>query len=437
MNGRQIHGFYYDTEKKKYFAIQPHHKAPQGAKHSKDNVRREERDAKKRKVDQERLTVLQQQTVQRSKVLQSSVISGIGLHRELGASLDHCKASRESALARQLGPKQPVLESSNDRGTLYDVVHLEHTGQSIVAMGYDWGQTSTLFACDLDSLDSQEQPWTSSNAYRLAAFNSQITSLTLSTAGLIVATCLEPSHPGNVYLGCSDMADPSSGPTGTCLRLGNDETSLWCSASQPSARGQHAAIGSSDSVYLLDVIGSLTSRLSMNSECRALDWLSYNVIAAGKSSGKSHDVKLWDVRTRGSSARFKHNNPITGVRSADNVGQRLLVTSHDRMSLYDVRAGKKALLSIQHAHVGPRCVFDTFDLGGTSAVAALDSENEVHVYSVRTGKHLHGFGRPDKPFEWTTKIRCGTNSRGSPGLSACQGVNLFQWNFGGIADDES
>ena len=38
---RDIPGFYYDVEKKKYFKMQPNHIAPQGSKYSKESVQRE------------------------------------------------------------------------------------------------------------------------------------------------------------------------------------------------------------------------------------------------------------------------------------------------------------------------------------------------------------------------------------------------------------
>lgn len=41
---REIPGFYYDPEKKKYFKIEASHKAPAGSQYSKDAVKRKRKD---------------------------------------------------------------------------------------------------------------------------------------------------------------------------------------------------------------------------------------------------------------------------------------------------------------------------------------------------------------------------------------------------------
>lgn len=445
MNRRDIPGFYYDEEKKKYFAVQPNHKVPQGAKHSQDNVKREKQDAKKRKIAQEADAVLQRQTVQRNKVLRSSLLFGITLHREIGASRYDLAKSRDSAFARQLGKPYPVLEFMQGDDTVQDFKLHAESGKMVAAVGMNGIQQMSVVNVGKWKPSSRQQASKESHQTRhlafpdtygpVMAFNSVITGLAMTCKGMLVATALEPSHPGNVFIHDLLSYDDSLNP-GIQLRLGNDETSLWCVASQPSASGYHAAIGSTDSVYLLDTIGSMTARLDMKAECRALDWLSYNVVAAGQSTGRSHEVKLWDIRTRGSSARFKHNNPITGILSANSSDQQLLVTSHDRISLYDVRGRKQPLLSTKHAHVGPRCIFDKIDFGGQSMVAALDSENEVQVYSMRTGQCLLGLGRPAKPFKWISRLRGGSDELGSPVLHASQDSDIIEWRWGGRSDDE-
>ena len=81
-------GFYYDAEKDKYFKIQPNHVAAHGSasKYSKAAVKEEaeeQREQKRRKLfeQKERTT-----RIKRSRVLESPLVGGWGLTRELGVA---------------------------------------------------------------------------------------------------------------------------------------------------------------------------------------------------------------------------------------------------------------------------------------------------------------------------------------------------------------
>ncbi|KAM0088785.1 hypothetical protein ACP6JD_007890 [Aspergillus fumigatus] len=80
---REIPGFYYDPDKKKYFKIQASHKAPAGAQYSKDAVKRKrvEHEVKRqRKVQLTRR--LAKEKIRRSPFVRSPLL---GVEREIGA----------------------------------------------------------------------------------------------------------------------------------------------------------------------------------------------------------------------------------------------------------------------------------------------------------------------------------------------------------------
>src|ERR1700761_8125853 len=125
MNRGNIPGFYYDEDKKKYFKIQANHLVPQYAKYSKGNVKRENRQSKKRKIDEKKRVKRYRQSVKPSPTLQHPVASGIGLLREHGSSsVSQSLDQRDAALVSNWRPKRTAIkyvgypDESNYTGTL-------------------------------------------------------------------------------------------------------------------------------------------------------------------------------------------------------------------------------------------------------------------------------------------------------------------------------
>ncbi|MCJ1304299.1 hypothetical protein MMC08_007111 [Hypocenomyce scalaris] len=81
---RQIPGFYYDEEKKKYFKILPNHVAPQGVKYSKEGLRKEMEMEKKRKRTAEFSQRQRQTRIQRSSIMKHPLGAAAALIRETG-----------------------------------------------------------------------------------------------------------------------------------------------------------------------------------------------------------------------------------------------------------------------------------------------------------------------------------------------------------------
>lgn len=83
MDGREIPGFYFDKEKKKYFKIQnPHTVPPPGSKYSLENVRKEQKKEKALKDEAARLSKCRKETVVRK--YSRDFLTRASLDREIG-----------------------------------------------------------------------------------------------------------------------------------------------------------------------------------------------------------------------------------------------------------------------------------------------------------------------------------------------------------------
>lgn len=111
LNGRQIPGYYFDAEKKKYFKISPNHS---GSTYTRENVAKADqkitedrkRDVHERKLHSER--------VRRSKLLQSSWC-GLSLEREHNRRPTRCLDIETQIFGHGMGPGQ--LEQETLSGT--------------------------------------------------------------------------------------------------------------------------------------------------------------------------------------------------------------------------------------------------------------------------------------------------------------------------------
>ncbi len=119
MNLGQIPGYYYDSEKKKYFKIQANHVAPVNAKHAASNVGREQRKAKKHKVEDRRREKQLQQTVHRSPIAHHPLLAGTSLTREVGSDMSSVAVlePRDAAFVNQLRPDRVHIPADAGKST--------------------------------------------------------------------------------------------------------------------------------------------------------------------------------------------------------------------------------------------------------------------------------------------------------------------------------
>ncbi|KAI5273770.1 hypothetical protein E4T47_03075 [Aureobasidium subglaciale] len=440
MAQREIPGFYYDAEKGKYFQVQANHVAPQGAKYSHENVRKERELSKKRKRSAAYKQKREMQTVRRSKILDSPTAAGIGLWREQGRSHFANYEARIAALATQFQGYETLslksCESCGKRDSIHDFFIDDQLDAILMALGSrNFGRVQFLGK--------------SENAYDIAAFRSDISSISISQSRTLVATSYDRSHPGNVFVagmaGSIDMegSPPILDSPAPCYSmLGNLETTLWTASPSPmGAASDVIAIGSSEGVYMLNAQGDYLQHHRLREDVRSIDWLTPNVAVGGTRTGP---VYLWDVRADGASLRFKHTSGVTGVRSLGD-GSRVLVSGFKGASIYDTRMTSKSkgphapsppLLRLAPTKTEfPNVSMDV--LPGTQLLATSDDDNVIQLHSLSSGKlmgSLEGANPKDKGR--ISRLRFIQSPDGRPTLMACQGSRLFEWSWGGALDDE-
>ncbi|OCL09215.1 hypothetical protein AOQ84DRAFT_439124, partial [Glonium stellatum] len=122
MDGRDIPGFYYDQERKKYFKILPnHHAPPSGSKYAKGNIKKRTEESKKRKLSEAFANQKRQQQVQQSTVLQSPIARS--LERELGRRPNTSQIRHDWAKASAHGLQSRVITYSNDTDS--EILHFD------------------------------------------------------------------------------------------------------------------------------------------------------------------------------------------------------------------------------------------------------------------------------------------------------------------------
>ncbi|KAK3068062.1 hypothetical protein LTR53_014651 [Teratosphaeriaceae sp. CCFEE 6253] len=385
MNLGQLPGYYFDAEKNKYFKIQANHVAPAGAKHAKSNVNREDRDAKKRRLEQRHGDRLARQTVSRPRIAQSALLSASSMKRELGnQNLVSALEQRDAAFVAQLHPERTALLESRTRSSVLDIQPRgPDTVLAVLSMPDSFGYYIARGRLCTDTgrlLMDDDQPgiafWSDFVGIHLLAEPERT-----DTMSAVIAVAREPLQPGNVMI-CEPVTAGSPHCRMTRMVLGSADSSLW--SSSLSASRERLVVSGTEALFLLDTINpNVLSKISLQGESRDVTWLDRHTIAFGHK-----DVQLWDVRSSGVATRFssRSQRPLTGVHAPNRHGVQLLAVTNRSLELYDTRMGTLPVLSWPHIHQGPKLQFAVHE--ALQVVSAVDIEGEIQNYSVRSGKAL-------------------------------------------------
>ena len=165
------------------------------------------------------------------------------------------------------------------------------------------------------------------------------------------------------------------------------------------------------------------------------------------SSAKSA-VSLWDTRTRSAvSARFRMSQRMTGLQCLANLGpssneHHFLVSSNYSINLFDNRMPRlkidRPLLSFDHVHEGPEL---QFAMNKRSLIAAVDRDETVQIYSLRSGHCLGPLERlsrnPASSYRYSklSNLQWYDDRRDGLCLQACDDKGVVRWSWSG--DDEA
>ena len=259
-------------------------------------------------------------------------------------------------------------------------------------------------------------------------------------------------HSGHTYFGTMGNTRQSdsvyTGEPGTVL--------LACKLNTTTCR--HAIASSSAVLILPTGFGEPPQiyRLDPDTESFAIDWLDSQTVAfstvkdldgppqqrrarkdcppsANDETDPIHTVKLWDIRSQGVSTRLLPKRRVNGIETPDATGHNLIVTTNYDINLYDLRFVRydRPALSFAHESETTRLHLDVYR---NDLIVAVDRDNIVQTYSLRSGRHVAGL-KPAHPGRGLIQQpRWYETPRGSPYIQACRRNSLLRWSWQGERD---
>ncbi|KAJ5676114.1 hypothetical protein N7462_009011, partial [Penicillium macrosclerotiorum] len=471
---REIPGFYYDPEKKKYFKIQANHVAPQGIQYSKESIKRKRTQQEVAIKHNKRVHL--DQRIAREKVRKASFLHHplVGADRELGTRILSSSTRQEQVARCYLSQvRRKKLHQFEPWPNDYSIRHVLRNPRSgaLIASGHR-GNESSVSIC---FPDFDEKRWTYDRTMERVLFKEsyrddiQLSSISLSHTGYLLAT-MDSGPDGDSFLAPRMLPDPDEGGDyrwPVCfthpIRI-RTTPSLWCSAACPTGSKALFAIGTSDGLHTLEGLGShwtLSQKPfphekspgnqgfrrhgnSSHASVSAVEWLSTDIIAAGL---RNSTVFLHDVRSGGSAMRLQHQHSVTKIRKVDPY--RLVVSGHNSLQMYDIRFAPNGLqrkpkpLAQSHTSTRPYLSFPDyspdvipdFDVSTElGLIASASDDRQVQLFSINTGNQVPS---PLSDYHYTHPITCvcfessaDLSSRQgpqTPSLLVCSKATVDQW----------
>ncbi|KAI9372006.1 hypothetical protein BJX61DRAFT_534342 [Aspergillus egyptiacus] len=463
---REIPGFYYDPDKKKYFKIQANHKSTPGSQYTKDAVKRKRADQEKRQRKARLVQRAEKEKIKKAAYLQHPLTQ---VQRELGTILVPRSVENEQrglAYASQFRRNQlHQFEPWPDQYTIKHIVRNPKSG-ILIASGHRGGESSVSVCFP----DCDQERWTYNRTMERLLFKEQyrLSSLSLSHTGYLLAT-MDSGPNGDSFLAPRMLPDPDEGGDyrwppffSHPIRI-HTTSSLWCSSPSPTGDIPRFAIGTSEGLYTLEGFGSywtLSKKPFPNDKAAgdpkrrrtdsshalitAVEWLSTDVIAAGL---KDSTIFLHDIRSSGSAARLQHPHAVTKLRKLDPY--RIVVAGINSLQMYDIRYPPNGLQrnpnpnNKHHTSTRPYLTFadyspeiiPDFDLSPElGLLASASDDRKIQLFSLRTGNQVFS---PLTTYQYRDPITSvcfesgGQSSHGpqTPSLLVCSEAVVDEWNW--------
>ncbi|KAL5333481.1 hypothetical protein BJX70DRAFT_61467 [Aspergillus crustosus] len=464
---REIPGFYYDPEKKKYFKIQANHKSSQGAQYSQDAVKRKRVDHEKRQRKTRLIQREAKEKIKRAACLRHPLMQA---QREVGAAPTLRPVEHEQiglAYASQIRRKQlHQFEPWPDQYTIKQIVRNPRSG-ILIASGHRGGESSVSVCFP----DCDQEKWTYNRTMERLLFKEpyRLSSLSLSHTGYLLAT-MDSGLNGDSFLAPRMLPDPDEGGDyrwppffSHPIRI-HTTSSLWCSSPAPTGEVPRFAIGTSDGLYTLEGFGSYWSLNkkpfpndnsigkpkrrqtdSSHALITAVEWLSSDVIAAGL---KDSTIFLHDTRSGGSAVRLQHPHAVTKLRKLDEY--RIVVAGINSLQMYDIRYPPNNIQrnpnpnAKHHTSTRPYLSFcdpspdiiPDFDISPELGllVSASSTDSIIQLFSLRTGEHVTS---PLTRYKYRNPIQSVCFEAGdqsphgpqTPSLLVCSEATVDEWNW--------
>ncbi|KAL4872730.1 hypothetical protein BDV12DRAFT_161426 [Aspergillus spectabilis] len=463
---REIPGFYFDPEKKKYFKIQANHKSSPGSQYSQDAVKRKRVDHEKRQRKARLIQRHEKEKIKRAACLQHPLMQA---QREVGAFPAPRPVEHEQvglAYASQFRRNQlHQFEPWPDQYTIKQIVRNPRSG-ILIASGHRGGESSVSVCFP----DCDQEKWTYNRTMERLLFKEpyRLSSLSLSHTGYLLAT-MDSGPNGDSFLAPRMLPDPDEGGDyrwppffSHPIRI-HTTSSLWCSSPSPTGDLPRFAVGTSDGLYTLEGFGSywaLSKKPFPNEKptgkpkrrqtdtshalITAVEWLSPDVIAAGL---KNSTIFLHDTRSNGSAARLQHPHAVTKLRKLDEY--RIVVAGINSLQMYDIRYPPNNLQrnpnpnAKHHTSTRPYLSFcDTsseiipdFDISPElGLLASASTDRTIQLFSLRTGEQVIS---PLTRYQYRNPIQSVCFEAGdqpshgpqTPSLLVCSEATVDEWNW--------
>lgn len=367
MNGQSIPGFYFDTEKKKYFKIQSAAASRDlDLKYSAENIRKKERRERFHNVAAARTSKVRKERVvcrYASNLTQTCADRELGIKRP--SFYMHHLWPEACMFGVSSKPKKVVEMSSEapircfDRDPVSKTVYAVQ-GDNRVKRRRQYSRDGPPLPADDPDTDEyfdtlQLNPYTFEPWDELARMNSTVSSMCyMPTTGALAVTTYGSDRPPVVQL-----SDPErDGPHISQQFTPKDCSAIWASAARPThftpspgltnsiaaSHAEHLAVAASSSmlIFTRSQTGAWQSSVAVkpsSSDILALDWISYTTVALGSRNGK---IRLYDTRSRGSSHVLTHPAPISKLKRADEQSRIVCSGLQDTLYLYDIRAPRSS-----------------------------------------------------------------------------------------------
>ncbi|KAJ5373052.1 hypothetical protein N7517_005058 [Penicillium concentricum] len=408
---REIPGFYYDEEKKKYFKIQANHVASPNAQYTQQSVKRKRSELKTRENKTRFRQRENKETIRKAASLRHPLVN---VQREIGACLFSSNARQEQQARIQASQlHRGELHRFEPWPNSYSIRHvLRNPRSGTLIAGSARGYESSVSVCFPDIDESQ---WSYDHTMERVLFREPywLGSMSLSSSGYLLATMNEGPQ-GDCFLSAHLLPEPDEGgnyvwPTFSHpIRIRpHYPMSFWCSAAQPTSSSAHFAIGTSEGLHTLEgsnshwslskkpfkgnAVSTSNRRRSENNQSKtsvhAVEWMSPDLIAAGQKNSK---IFLHDLRSGGSATRLQHNDAVMDMKRMDE--HRLVAAGPSSLRMYDLRFAPEGLKRHQSSkpylsfHEFSSLPFPTFDLSTELGLLASPSQDcKIQLYSLQTG----------------------------------------------------
>ncbi|KAL2002200.1 hypothetical protein VTN02DRAFT_463 [Thermoascus thermophilus] len=422
---KELPGFYYDPEKKKYFKIQANHVAPPGYQYSEGAIKEKRLEEKRRKHKSHYTRRIATERIRRATTLEHPLI---GVQREIGRQLTssrdtfetHGKAYASNLRRNELHRYSPWGASGDNT-----ITHILRNRSGLMVVGVSRGGETAIAVC---FPESHRHTWIYNRSLErvLYKFQHRLPSISLSHTGFLLAA-LDSGPGGDPFLLLRAVPDPVEEETYRWSTLASvrhptrvqEETTLWSSSPRPTGDTPFFAIGTSQGLHTLEGVGyrwnlekkqlppnvisgkaaPFRYKESSHSTVKSVEWLTSDVIVSGLLDSS---IFFHDIRSGGTVTRLQHSHSVSKIRKIDPY--RLVVAGHESLQMYDIRYPANGLQSRpkpgsphhtstkpyvsfpEHSNSTRFNVYNDFDVSPElGLLAAVTDDSKLQLFSL-----LHG-----------------------------------------------